>query len=321
VIGRRVARFAVLAILVAVLNFLAPRMLPGSPISGGEGAEMVVLPAAARAALADTYHTDEPLTAQFGRYVAGLGRGDLGYSLVSHRPVTAILVERLPWTLLLVGGSVLAAAILGGWIGWMAAWRARGRLARATVAVSVGAGALPEFLVAMLALAYLASRWQIFPSGGAVTAFRAGQGAPALLADLVWHAALPGAVLVIGLVPPFALLVRNAVTPLLGERFLVTARAKGLGPSRVAWHVLRNALPPVVTLLGLRLSAAVAGAAVVERIFVYPGVGWLLYESVAARDYPVLQGVVFLSSLAVLTVTLALDLIATRLDPRTAGRP
>jgi peptide/nickel transport system permease protein len=319
VIARRFARFVGLSVLVAVLNFLAPRVLPGSPVTGGDGAEAVMLPAAARRALVETYHSDEPLAAQFGHYVVGLARGDLGYSLVSHRPVSAILLERLPWTLFLVGVSVLIAACAGGWMGWASAWQPRRRPVRLAVVVAVGAGALPEFLVAMLAIAYLASHRQFFPAGGALTPFLAeGGGTARFLADLVWHAALPGAVLVVGLVPPFALLVRNAVTPVLGQRFLMTARAKGLGERRVAWHAVRTALPPVVTLLGLRLGAAVAGAAVVERIFAYPGIGWLLYESVAARDYPVLQGVVFLSSLAVLVVTLLLDLTAVWLDPRLA---
>ncbi len=317
-IARRAARFAGLVALVAVLNFLVPRALPGSPVFGGGGADAVVLPAAAREALEATYHPDLPLTTQFARYLAGLTRGDLGVSFVTHRPVGQILAERLPWTLFLVGGAVLIAALLGGWLGWTAAWKVRRRSSRAAMAAAVGLGALPEFLVAMVAIAFLASRWPLFPSSGGMTAFASHEGLGRLALDLAWHAALPGLVLVAGLVPAFALLVRNAVTPVLQERFLVTAHAKGLGGRRIAWHVLRNALPPVATLLGLRLGAAVAGAAVVERVFAYPGIGWLLYEATSARDYPVLQGVVFVSSLSILTVTFVLDLVAVWLDPRTA---
>jgi peptide/nickel transport system permease protein len=317
VIARRIARFIVLIAVVAVLNFAAPRLLPGSPVFGGSGADAVLLPARAREALIATYHPDAPLAVQAARYVSGLARGDLGWSLVSHRPVGRILLERVPWTLLLAGGSVLLAAALGGWLGWITAWRGHRPSVRLLSAAAVGAGALPEFLVAMLAIAYLASRWRLFPPGGGLTPFAGQHGLGSLAVDIAWHAALPGLTLVIGLVPPFALLVRNAVVPVLGERYLVTAEAKGLPPRRVAWHALRNALPPVTTLLGLRLGAAVAGAAVVERVFAYPGIGWLLYEAIGARDYPVMQGVVFISSLGLLTVTLVLDLIAGRLDPRT----
>jgi peptide/nickel transport system permease protein len=180
----------------------------------------------------------------------------------------------------------------------------------------VGIGTLPEFLMAMILIASLASRRHLFPPAGAFTPFVPVEGYLRLLPDVLWHAALPGAVLVISLMPAFALLVRNAVVPVLGERYLVTARAKGLSSRRIAWHAMRNALPPVVTLFGLRLAAAMAGAAVVERIFAYPGMGLLLYEAVGARDYPVLQGVVFVSSLAVLAMNFLLDLLASRLDPR-----
>lgn len=313
-LARRLARFAGLVCAVAVLNFLVPRALPGSPIAAG-GADTVLLPDAALRALLATYHLDDPLPAQFARYMGGLARGDLGWSLVTHRPVTDIVLERLPWTLFLVGGAVAAAALLGGVVGWTAAWHGRRLPVRLATAGVIAVGALPEFLVAMLLIAVLASRLHLFPASGAFTPFTHAGGAAAV-ADILWHAALPGLTLVAGLAPAFALLVRNAVVPVLGERYLVTARAKGLSQRRVAWHALRNALPPVATLLGLRLAAAMAGAAVVERVFAYPGMGWLLYEAVAARDYPVLQGVVLVSSLAVLIVALALDILAALIDPR-----
>jgi peptide/nickel transport system permease protein len=116
-------------------------------------------------------------------------------------------------------------------------------------AAAVGAGALPEFLVAMLAIAYLASRWRLFPPGGGLTPFAGQHGLGSLAVDIAWHAALPGLTLVIGLVPPFALLVRNAVVPVLGERYLVTARPRSTAP-RVAWHAPQR-VAAVTTLLGL----------------------------------------------------------------------
>ncbi len=317
--GRRVARFAGLVCLVIVLNFFIPRALPGSPLAGGGGPDTALLPAAGRQALLATYHLDAPLATQFVHYLTGLARGDLGWSIVSRRPVSRIVAERLPWTLFLVGGAVVTAATLGGLLGWASARRRQGDFTGFVFAAAVGIGALPEFLVAMIMIVFLASRRHLFPAAGAFTPFTYEQGVLQRLPDVLWHAVLPGLVLVIALLPAFALLVRNAVIPVLGERYLVTARAKGLPPRRIAWHALRSALPPVVTLLGLRLAAAVAGAAVVERIFAYPGMGLLLYEAVGARDYPVLQGVVFISSLAVLTMNFLLDVLASRLDPRVAA--
>jgi peptide/nickel transport system permease protein len=319
-VARRLARYAGLVVLVAGLNFALPRVLPGSPLTAGGPGDTVLLPAAARRALAETYRLDAPLTLQVRDYVGRLVRGDLGWSMVSHRPVARMIGERLPWTLGLVGGAVLAAAALGGLLGWWAAGGRR-RPARLAMATTVAAGAVPEFLVAMAAIALVATRLRWFPPGGGVDALAQATGGLRLLGDLLWHAALPGLVLVVALTPAFALLFRNALVPVLGQPFLLAARAKGLAPRRVAWHALRNALPPVVTLLGLRLAAAVAGAAVVERLFAYPGIGLLLYEAVAARDYPVLQGVVFTSSLAILTMTLALDLLAGWIDPRAGATP
>lgn len=315
--ARRLARFAALAGAVVALNFVVPRVMPGSPLAGDD--DTALLPAAARRALAASYHLDAPLPEQFVRYLAGLARGDLGWSLVSHRPVTRIVAERLPWTVFLVGGAVVLAAALGGLLGWAAAWHARRRPVRLAVAAAVGVGALPEFLVAMLLIVGLASRLQLFPSGGAATPFASGGGLWRALPDVLWHATLPGLTLVIGLTPAFALLVRNALAPVVGERYLVTARAKGLPEHRIVAHALRNALPPVATLLGLRLGAAVAGAAVVERIFAYPGMGWLLFQAIGTRDYPLMQGIVLVSSLAVLAVNFLLDALAAWLDPRLGG--
>lgn len=317
--ARRLLRFAGLVLAVVALNFLIPRLLPGSPVTGGEVDEGFPLPASARRALVATYHLDAPLPDQFVRYLAGLARGDLGWSLVSHRPVGRIVAEHLPWTLFLVGGAVLIAAGAGGLLGWMWAWEGRRRAVRRVAALVIGLGALPEFLVAMGLIVVFASRLRLLPAGGAITPFVEAQGVWAWILDVLRHAALPGLTLVVAFAPAFALLVRNAVVPVVGERYLVTARAKGLPPRRIAWHALRCALPPVATLLGLRLAAAVAGAAVVERVFAYPGMGWLVAQAIATRDYPVMQGVFLISSLAVLTVTLGLDLIAARLDPRLAG--
>jgi peptide/nickel transport system permease protein len=237
--------------------------------------------------------------------------------MVSHRPVAQILLERLPWSVFLVGSAVLLAALFGGTVGWLAAWRSGAAGPRTAMTATVGLGTLPEFLVAMVLIVVFTSKLGLFPSSGAITVFA--DAAPLRRTmDIIWHAVLPSLTLVLGLAPAFALLVRNAVTPVMSQPFLMAARAKGLPPKRIALHVFRNALPPVATLLGLRLGAAVAGAAVVERIFAYPGMGWLLYQSVAMRDYPVLQGVVFVSSLAILGMNTVLDVLAGRLDPRLA---
>ncbi len=315
-----VGRFVLLLAVVGVVNFFLPRLLPGSPLaSPGEGA-VAFLPHATLTAIRETYGLNRPLEQQFFGYLDGLRRGDLGRSLTTHRPVIDMIAERLPWTLFLVGSALLVSVLLGGMLGTAAAVHPSRRSARVGEALVIGLGALPEFLVAMALIVILGVGLRLFPVGGAMTPFLAAvtlrQWAVAI-GDLLWHAALPVLTLIIGLAPAFFLLSRNALIVVLGEPYLLTARGKGLGERRVLWHAWRNALPPVLTLLGLRLAFAVTGAAVVERIFAYPGMGQLLFESVARRDYPVLQSIFLVASLFILTINLALDLLATLLDPRT----
>jgi peptide/nickel transport system permease protein len=264
------------------------------------------------------YGLDRPLLTQFWSYLVGLGHFDLGRSLVSHRLVTSLIVERLPWTMGLVGSAVLLSVLIGAVLGTGAAWRPHGRLTRLVGAVVIGVGALPEFLVAMILIAALGTGLRLFPAGGATTPFLAARpgGWARAVADVLWHGALPIATLLVGLIPAFYLLTRNTLAAESGARYLLTARGKGLPERGVMWQAWRNALSPVLTLLGLRLAFAVTGAAVVERLFAYPGIGLLLFEAIGRRDYPVMQGVFLVASVAMLGTNLLLDLSAAMLDPR-----
>lgn len=310
---------ALLGALVLV-NFLLPRLLPGSPLSSAAGeATTAFLPSGTLQELRRAYGLDRPLSEQFLRYLAGLSRGDLGRSLATHRPVVAMIAERLPWTVFLVGSSVLIAAVVGMALGTAAAWRPDGIGARLVGPLVIAVGALPEFLVAMALIVLLGTSLRLLPVGGAMTPFLtvSGIGGPLAAArDLLVHAALPAATLIAGLIPAFFLLSRNALVTVLGERYLLTAKGKGLGTAGVLRHGWRNALPPVLTLLGLRLAFAITGAALVERIFAYPGMGLLLFEAVVRRDYPVMQGVFLVASVVIVAVNVALDLVASLLDPR-----
>lgn len=312
-----VLRTITLLAVVVVVNFFLPRLLPGSPLdSVGEDAS--VLSAAARAELRRSYGLDRPLATQFWSYLAGVSRLDLGRSLVTHRPVTSMLAERLPWTMWLVGSAVLSSLYIGILLGTAAAWRPHGKMVRVGGTAVIGMGALPEFLVAMILIAGLASGARLFPAAGATTPFvTAGtHGWVRAARDIVWHTVLPMTTLMAGLVPAFFLLTRNALAAEVGARYLLTARGKGLPERRVLWHAWRSALSPMLTLLGLRLAFVVTGAAVVERVFAYPGIGLLLFDAVGRRDYPVMQGVFMVASVAMLSVTLLLDLTAARLNPR-----
>jgi peptide/nickel transport system permease protein len=315
-------RYLLLAVAAVVLNFALPRALPGDPLGleGDDGLGAAVsLPAEAQAQLRAYYRLDEPLPAQFGAYVAGIARLDLGWSTSRNAPVAAVIAERLPWTLSLVLTATLVAAVVGAAAGMWAAWRGgtAGRLVSWGATVLAG---LPEFLVAMALLLVFAVWLQVLPLYGVRSPFAsypAGlAGALAHAGDLAAHLALPVAALAITHSAAFVMVTRAAMSETIASPYVDLARAKGLSERGVALrHALPNALLPVVTLLGLRVGLVFGGAIVVERVFGVPGVGLLAFQAVRARDYPVMQGVFLLASLAVLVAVLVVELLYRRLSP------
>jgi peptide/nickel transport system permease protein len=317
-------RYVLLAAAVVVLNFALPRFLPGDPLdsaaSGGLGGSAGALTAQQRNELRKTYRLDQPLANQFAAYVGDLARGDLGWSISRAAPVAQLVGERLPWTLALVLTSVVIAALAGSALGLLAAWRG-GRWDQALTALCSSVAALPEFLVGMLLLITLAVGLGWFPLQGGQTPFApATQNWWETAGDKLNHLALPAATLVVANLAAFVLLSRGAVRGVVGEPYLVTARAKGVVEWRVAvQHAAPNALLPVLTLFGMRLGQVLGGAIVVERVFGVPGLGLFAFQAIQARDYPVLQAVFLLASLGILMANLVVELTYRRLEPRRAA--
>ncbi len=318
-------RFLLLVAAVVMLTFALPRTLPGDPTEalGDAGAASVrVLPEETRQALRAYYGLDRPLPVQFGRYLIRLAHFDFGQSYSLHRPVRALIGERLPYTLALVGTSLVISAALGAVLGVVAAWQAGSRLDRWLVNGFLGIGALPEFLVGLILIVSFAVTWPVLPASGAATPFLSvdTSGTLAGLWDRLQHFALPALTLTLGSLPHFFYLMRNATVPVRDAPYLVAARAKGLTEGRLAGrHAARSAVLPVVSLFGIRVAFVAGGALVVERLFSYPGVGVLMVQAVWARDYPVLEGCFLLLSLSVLVLNLLVDAILTRVDPRVRG--
>ena len=320
---RAIARALILAALLVVVNFLLPRALPGDPLAAtlsGNAAAPVQLSAAARADLAAYYGIDRPAGEQLERYIAGLARGDLGRSIVAQRPVADVIAGRLGWSVVLAGLALVLAAIAGTLLGVRAAMR-RGRPGeRALTGALVFVGSLPEFVTGLVLLALFAVWLRILPASGAQTPFATCGGLAALAGcavDVVRHLVLPVATLTIAHVPGFYLVARAAALAERDSAYLVAARARGLGELRIALgHLGRNAIVPVAALFGARVGLVVGGVVVVETLFAYPGIGQLAFESLAARDYPVLQAVFLLTGLAVIAANAAADLLLPRLDPR-----
>ena len=316
-----VALYGVTLWAVVTLVFLLPRLLPGDPLQGLDdpGSGTFVYDAQTRARVGAYYGLDRPLVVQYGSYLSGLVRGDLGWSIAQNSPVSTLIARRLPWTLLLMGSALALSSVISFLAGVAAAWRRGGVVDRALIVTLSTARAIPEYAMASVMLVCFAVLLPWFPQSGAQTAFARYPSTYAAVSDVVRHLALPLAALTVGLAGNKFLIVRNTVVSTLGEDYMLLARAKGLPPRLLKYrHSGRNALLPFLTALGVQAGFAVGGSLFVETVFAYPGMGTLVSGAVTARDYPVLQGSFVVLALVVLVANLLVELAYSSVDPRVA---
>jgi peptide/nickel transport system permease protein len=313
----RALQYLLVLVIAVTLNFLLPRFMPGNPLALIAGVDVGLLSPEQRAQLVADAGLDQPLIFQYFAYWGDLLRLDFGYSFRQSRPIVDMILERLPWTLLLTGASLVVSAVIGIIFGAISAWR-RGRPSDVgLLSIMIALESLPSFWLGMLLVAVFAVQLGWLPSFGAVTPAGRLEGADAVL-DVVSHAILPVATLSVLSIPGVYLTMRYSTLSVLGEDFIRTARAKGASERRVLFrHVARNALAPVVTVLALRLGYAFGGTVVIETVFSYPGLGRLVFESVSGRDYPVMQAAFLVFTVAVLIANLLADMLYPLLDPRT----
>lgn len=312
---RLVIQYGLVLFAAAVLNFVLPRLAPGDvtdylipPEQAGSITEEQ------RQEILSRYGLDEPLPVQFREYVAGLARGDLLISARYSRPVTDVVLERLPWTLLLVGTSTLLAVMIGTVAGFRSAWK-RGRATDvATLSTFMLIDSMPPFFLGLLLILAFSVHLGLFPIFGAIPTLPAD--GLALVLEIGMRLVLPAVALTAATLGTIYLVARPALVSELREDYVLMAQAKGLTRRQVRRHAERNALLPVVTIVLINLGTVVGGATVIETVFSYPGLGRLLYESVLARDYPVLQGTFFILAITVLAANFIADLIYPLLDPR-----
>jgi peptide/nickel transport system permease protein len=291
---------ALLVILgVVSIVFLLIHLIPGDPVEImlGESAA-----AADREALRISLGLDQPLAVQFVNYLGGLLQFDLGSSIHLRRPVSDLLLERLPATGLLAAVSLLVALLLALPLGILAAVRKDTVWDSGAMGFSMLGVSIPNFWLGPLLILVFSLWLGWFPVSG-----RNG------FASVV----LPALTLGTGLAAVLSRMVRSSMLEVLGEDYIRTARAKGLPGRRVVMqHALRNALLPVITLLGLQLGALLAGAVITETVFSWPGIGLLTIEAIQSRDYPVVQACVLLISLCYVVVNFLTDLAYAQIDPR-----
>jgi peptide/nickel transport system permease protein len=283
---------------VSLLSFVLI-FLSGDPVA-------VLVPLNARpedmANIRHQYNLDQPLPVQYLLFLQGAARGDLGDSFRYHSPALPLVLGRLPITLLLASASIVLSTVISLPIGVLAASR-RGRPADTLVTVgSLLAVSMPSFWLGVILILIFAGGFRILPASGAGTWQQ-------LILPTITISAFSIGLLI--------RLVRRAVSETLRQPFVMTARGKGLDERAVAWrHVLRNSAIPVVTVMGLQLGALVGGSVVVETVFAWPGVGWLMIQSIEARDLPVIRAAVLVLAAFIVVINFAVDVAYTLLDPR-----
>jgi peptide/nickel transport system permease protein len=262
------------------------------------------------------YGLDVSVAVQLGRYVWRLIQLDLGFSAIYGKPVATVIFERLPATLLLMGSALSFAFAAGMVLGVIAARRANGWPDTLVSTLGLIFYATPPFWFGLMGIVVFAVRLGWLPAGGLE---EIGTGATGLsrVVDIAWHLVLPTLTLALIFLATYLRIMRASMLEVLNLDFVRTARAKGLSPGRVvSRHVLRNALLPMVTLIGLQAGTMLGGSVVVESVFALPGLGRLAYEAVVQRDLNTLLGIVFVSALLVIAVNFVVDLLYARLDPR-----
>jgi len=296
---------------VTVINFFIINLAPGSP------ADLYLSPTSTPQDVARTEAAlglDQPIYVQYIRWLTQLLHGDLGVSFQSREPVTRLLGERIGPTLLLMGTSLVIAYLVAIPIGILAARWKNTAVDYGVVGASFLGISVPHFFLGLAMIYVFALLLGWLPTGGMLTLGRGGG-----FADRVEHLVLPVIVLATAIAANMVRYVRASMIDAFGQDYIRTAKAKGLGSLQITnKHALRNALIPLVTVVGIDLSTLIGGAIVTEQIFQWPGIGLLTIQSIGARDYSVLMGINLIAAVAVFTANLLTDIAYAAVDPRVA---
>lgn len=267
-------------------------------------------------AILDKHGLNDPLIQQYGVYIANIFTGDFGYSYQQKRPITDLLKERIPWTLLLTGTGLVVSTILGVIFGVISAWKRGTKTDVNLLIFFMFLSAMPSFWIGMMLVSVFSAQLGWLPVFGAASAWNNFTGIERIL-DIGRHLILPLTTLVLISVTSTFMTMRYSMLNVLNEDFIMIAKAKGVKEKVIMYkHAMRNALLPVVTVFMLNLGFLLGGATVIETVFAYPGVGRLMFESVLNRDYPLIQATFLLITFSVVIANFIADLMYPFLDPK-----
>ena len=303
---QRIGLAVVIVFLVVFTLFVMIHFIPGDPVAIALGPRATP---EIEARFIEKMRLDQPLHMQFLAFLSGILRGDLGNDIFSERPVTTILLEALPLTVILAAAAMAWSAALGIFLGCFSAARPNSLIDRITGVISIGTITVPSFVVSIYLLIVFAVFLKWLPVIGA--------GEPGNFGDQVRHLILPAFAVGLGWVGYVARMVRASMLEVIGENHIRAARSFGL-PHRIVVYryALKVAILPTITLLGIGFGNLLSGAVFAEIIFSRPGIGKLIFDMVMTRNFPVVQGGVLVTAILYVTTTLAADLLTAAMDPR-----
>jgi peptide/nickel transport system permease protein len=317
---RRIAFYVFTAWAAITINFFIPRLIPGDPVTSLISRNQGQMSTQAIESLYVLFGLDKhkSLMEQYIDYWKQLLHGDLGISFTFFpTPVSEVLRQALPWTLLLVGITTLLSFLVGTALGVLVGWY-RGSWGDALLPGTTFLSSIPYFWLGLVAIALLAGPGSFFPASGGFDPGVVPSWTPAFIGSAVQHSLLPAFTIFISSMSGWILGMRNMMVTVSSEDYITVAHAKGLPEGRVRnSYAARNALLPNVSGFALALGFIVSGTLLVEIVFSYPGIGFLLFQAVGAKDYPVLQGIFLIITMSVLLANFLADIAYLALDPRT----
>jgi peptide/nickel transport system permease protein len=313
---RKVGFSLITVLIVLLINFVLFRILPGDPVRAVIGRNVRISPEVQQA-LRVQFGLDKPVFPnQFLDTLGQWAQGNLGVSWSQRQPVKDILLAKLWNTLLLISLGQIFSIILGVILGLLAGWKRKTPIDVGALTFSLIAWATPTFWLGIILLA-AGSTWFGLPTGGIVSPANVSKPLYSIIPDVAHHLILPTLTLTILYLGEYMLIMRSSILEVLGEDYILTAKAKGMSHWQVLMHhALKNAMLPIVTLIALNLGFTVSGAIYIEAVFSYDGLGKLFQDALTKQDYPLLQGAFLLLAVSVILANMIADVLYTYLDPR-----
>lgn len=307
-IVKRILGLIPVLLLVSIFSYMIIQAAPGDPVDNyvrpGMTQEQIE-------AVKEEYGLNGNIAQQYLNWLTHVLKGDLGTSIYKHRPVTEMIAERLPATLMMMGAALLISLVISIPLGLWAGLH-KNKLADKVISVITYLGiSVPPFWFAMILVLFFALQLHWFPTGGMRTVN------VNTTADLLWHLVLPSIVLSLNNMATFTKYIRSNTISQLEEDYVITAISKGTSKNKILFkHVLKNCLLPIITLIGINIAGLVCGSFVIENVFSWPGIGRLAMEAIGNRDYPVIMGYTMFSCLILVIGNLVADILYAVADPR-----